>query len=807
MTAVRRGLLISLLCLVALATGSARADSPTARGEVVEIVVGLSQKPLGTTRWAAGRQLQSRTMISSQAALARRIESTIPQAQIRWRYRLVANGIAVVVPRSQLGRLTSLPGVAKVYPSVRYRTQLDRSPQQIGAPVLWGPGLTNAGQGMKIAIIDEGIDQTHPFFSPAGYSMPPGYPKGQAAYATAKVIVARAFPPARPTWKHAGKPFDPEFSSHGTHVAGIAAGNANTLAEGARISGVAPRAYLGNYKALTIPTDADVGLDGNSPELVAAIEAAVADGMDVINMSLGEPEIEPSRDIVVQALAAAARAGVVPVVSAGNDFDDFGRGSVSSPGSAPDAITVGAVTTSRGGADDVVASFSSSGPTPLSLRLKPEVSAPGVSILSAAPRGAYATLSGTSMAAPHVAGAVALLLQRHPAWTPAQVKSALALTGDAAFADTLKSVELSTVRGGGGVVNLPRADNPLVFAAPVALSFGLLGPGASATQSVELTDAGGGGGPWTVTVEQQTAAAGVMLSVPTAVTVPGTLPVSVTTMSAPEAELSGYIVLTRGSERRRISYWFRTGAPALGNTARTALRRAGAHSSTTKGGSSRVTRYSYPERPSVPGVAAELPGPERVFRVTLARPAVNFGVVVTSRASGVRVEPRIVHAGDERRLTGYAALPFNLNPYLRIFGDPVLAAGTILPAAGAYDIVFDSPSATRAGKFSFRYWLNDTTPPTAALRKTRVQRGTQLVVTSADRGSGVDPASLVVHVDGKERDGRLAAGQVRISTAGLRKGRHALRLQISDYQESRNMENVGPILPNTRILTTTFVVA
>ena len=128
-----------------------------------------------------------------------------------------------------------------------------------------------------------------------------------------------------------------------------------------------------------------MGLDGNSPELAAAIEAAVADGMDVINMSLGEPEIEPSRDIVVQALAAAARAGVVSVVAAGNDFDDFGRGSIGSPGSAPDAITVGAVSTSRGGPDDVVASFSSSGPTPLSLRLKPEVSAPGVSILSAAP--------------------------------------------------------------------------------------------------------------------------------------------------------------------------------------------------------------------------------------------------------------------------------------------------------------------------------------------------------------------------------------------------------------------------------------
>jgi len=236
------------------------------------------------------------------------------------------------------------------------------------------------------------------------------------------------------------------------------------------------------------------------------------------------------------------------------------------------------------------------------------------------------------------------------------------------------------------------------------------------------------------------------------------------------------------------------------------LRRPGVYSSTTKGGTSRVTRYRYPERPVGLGFAAELPGPERVFRVTLARPAVNFGVVITSRANKVRVEPRIVLAGDERRLTGYAALPFNLNPYLRTFGDPVLASGAILPAAGAYDVVFDSPSAARAGKFSFRYWLNDTRPPSAVLRTRTVKRGAQLVVASTDGGAGVDPASLVVRVDGEERRGRFAAGRVLIPTAGLRAGKHVLRLQISDYQETRNMENVGPILPNTRILTTTFVV-
>ena len=336
----------------------------------------------------------------------------------------MANGLAVVVPRGELARLSRLPGVKQVFADVTYHTLAGPDAATIRARDLPGSTLGNAGAGIKIGIIDDGVDQKHAFFDPSGYTMPEGFPKGQAAYTTAKVIVARAFPPSGATWKYAGVPFDPEDSGHATHVAGIAAGNANTNANGMRISGIAPRAYIGNYKALTVPTRSGLGLNGNAPEIVAAIEAAVADGMDVINLSLGEPEIEPSRDIVALALDAAAAAGVVPVVAAGNDFDDFGRGSVGSPGSAAAAITVGATTST---ASPSMASFSSAGPTPISLRLKPDVVAPGTSILSSQP-GGWGLSSGTSMAAPHVSGAVALLLQRHPSWRPAEVKAALTAT-------------------------------------------------------------------------------------------------------------------------------------------------------------------------------------------------------------------------------------------------------------------------------------------------------------------------------------------------------------------------------------------
>ena len=259
------------------------------------------------------------------------------------------------------------------------------------------------------------------------------------------------------------------------------------------ISGVAPNAYIGNYKALTIPTPG-FGLDGNSAEIAAAIEAAVSDGMNVINLSLGEPEVNPSRDLVVAAIDAAAAAGVVPVVAAGNDFDQFGYGSIDSPANARGAITVAASTISR-----QIASFSSAGPTPVSLQQKPDVTAPGESILSSLPpsEGTWGQLSGTSMAAPHVAGAAALLKERHPAWTVEQVKSALVQTAAPVLSSNGQEVLAS--REGGGFVDLARADVPLLFAEPTSVSFGELRTGATVAATVSLADAGGGAGEWTAT--------------------------------------------------------------------------------------------------------------------------------------------------------------------------------------------------------------------------------------------------------------------------------------------------------------------
>jgi hypothetical protein len=549
-----------------------------------------------------------------------------------------------------------------------------------------------------------------------------------------------------------------------------------------------------------VPTPG-VGLNGNSPEIVKGIDAAVADGMNVINLSLGEPVIDTDRDLVVKAINAAADAGVVPAIAAGNDFDSFGSGSISSPGDAAKAITAAAVT--KG---DVIADFSAGGPNGIDLGFKPDVSAPGVNIYSSVPKG-WDSFSGTSMASPHVAGGAALLLQRHPTWTPAQVKSALVLTGRPVWKDATQTTEVAPTREGGGLIDLVAANDPLLFAAPSDISFGFLHRGDSVTRSVALADAGGGAGTWSVRIQEESTFAGTTVSAPATFSVPGLLPLQATaTNTAGQSDSTGFVVLTQGTTTRRIPFWLRVTVPQLGRDRHGTLRRPGIYQGNTRGKASRVACYRYPTDPSPLGIAPCLRGPEQVFRFVLARPVANFGVVILSQARRTHVQPRVVRAGDENRLTGYAGLPLNLNPYLATYDHLSPAAGAIRPDAGAYDIVFDTPRRAAAGKFTFRFWVGDTKPPRLRLLTPSVRASGSLQVGVTDSGSGVDSASLHATLDGTVVAVRYRHGRAFVSTRALGSGSHRLVFRASDYQEAKNMENAGPILPNTRRLSARFVI-
>ncbi len=162
--------------------------------------------------------------------------------------------------------------------------------------------------------------------------------------------------------------------------------------------------------------------------------------------------------------------------------------------------------------------------------------------------------------------------------------------------------------------------------------------------------------------------------------------------------------------------------------------------------------------------------------------------------------PHVVFAGDENHLVGYAGLPVTLNPYFETYGDKRSVAGAVLPLPGTYDIVFDTRTASRAGPFQFRYWVNDTKPP--QLRLARSEPGT-IAVAITDGGSGVDPRSITATIDGRSAHVTFADGTAVLKALP---GSHNVVVQASDYQETKNMEDVVKIKGNTATLSRTVVV-
>ena len=292
---------------------------------------------------AAAKVYLARLARAQQVAVAE-LHAAIPQARVQERYRIVFDGFAVELPYNKLPNLVRLGFAAKVYPSLSYYATVDRGPSVIHATD-YTTATGDAGQGIKIGVVDTGVDSTNPYLDPAGFSYPPGFPKGDKALTTPKVIVARDFP--GPGSGAAGRKAFDSSEPHGTHVAGIAAGDAGTTApagpdhpQAVGLSGVAPKAWIGNYRVFNVPTP--LGDEADTPEIIEAFEAAVADGMNVINFSGGGPQTDPANDAMYVAVHNTVLAGVVPVIAAGNDREDFGLGSTGSPGTAPDAITVAA---------------------------------------------------------------------------------------------------------------------------------------------------------------------------------------------------------------------------------------------------------------------------------------------------------------------------------------------------------------------------------------------------------------------------------------------------------------------------------
>ncbi|MEO3977831.1 S8 family serine peptidase [Streptomyces sp. CAU 1734] len=321
-------------------------------------------------------------------------------------------------------------GIERVWLDAVYTANLDTSAGRIGAPRAWQSGYD--GRGVTIAVLDSGVDETHPDLA-------------------AQVVGAANF---------SSSPDTRDRHGHGTHIASIAAGTG--AKSGGKYKGVAPGAKILNGKVMN-----DFGtLESGA---IAAVDWAVGRGADIVSMSFGTgdtPEINPLEAHINR---VTKEKGVLFTVSASNEGP--APGTVGSPGSAAAALTVGAVDDA-----DRLAPFSSVGPLHDGA-VKPDVTAPGVGITAASAPGSviagevgenpagYFTIGGTSMAAPHAAGAAALLKQRHPTWTGERLKAALTASAqDGGY---------SVFQQGTGRIAVDRAIEQTVVADESTVSFGV----------------------------------------------------------------------------------------------------------------------------------------------------------------------------------------------------------------------------------------------------------------------------------------------------------------------------------------------
>ncbi|CAI5949491.1 unnamed protein product [Closterium sp. NIES-64] len=424
-------------------------------------------------------------------------EAGILDSDLLYSYKHTSNGFAARLTARQVWRLQRHPDVASVTPSRMFSVQTTDSPKFLGLPGKVWPavgGQSKAGDGIVVGIIDTGIWPEHPSFSDAGMSskLPSGW-KGKCEQSSSfrcnnKVIGARAFyaafgsPSLQNDWL---SPRD--GNGHGTWCAGAAAGNPVSMQGGGQMSGMAPAARLAVYKVLWTDSEGRGGVD------TGAVNQAVADGVDVLSLSLGGlvtnqnyfgdlvylranaarvfvamaagNEGAPGRlqggiyrtvgnfspfflSIGASTIARGASLALAAGTQSLNPLNAIAGASASSNSTGDNNATLtadGGITFTAASAAPMVAEFSSRGPLvppsdtaspprPANDILKPDIIRPGVDLLAAFPSkkigepGTTARLSGASMATPHLAGLAAIIIQKFPNWTPAQVMSAMMTT-------------------------------------------------------------------------------------------------------------------------------------------------------------------------------------------------------------------------------------------------------------------------------------------------------------------------------------------------------------------------------------------
>jgi len=331
------------------ATSDATSTKAAQTQDTSRALVILNGDPLSTyvrTKPANGKKIDftSNTTKSYRAQLSalrndykKWLQANYPKAKITGNFDISLNAVAVELNGAPLAGIAASPLVKQAqYEGVYHKLNTVPDLAIVRAPQAWtsGGGAEHAGEGVKVAVIDTGIDVRHPCFADAGY--PAQKQLGDTKFTNNKVLVARVF-----NNKAGSRSYTAEaIQDHGTHVAGTVACNFGTPAsvDGAAIpdpiSGVAPKALLGNYNIFPDQVD-----DARSEDILNALDAAYADGFDIANMSLGG-NAHGIQDLLTMAVDNLDQANMVVAVASGNSGPDLRT--VESPGSAARALTAGA---------------------------------------------------------------------------------------------------------------------------------------------------------------------------------------------------------------------------------------------------------------------------------------------------------------------------------------------------------------------------------------------------------------------------------------------------------------------------------